>query len=1253
MQTASPSPETRALEHLVRGYDAAILARARIYVAEGRVTLLPAADDCIVADVHGTKHYRVSLAGISSRDAFVDCSCPAFVREEQCKHVAAVVHVLSSSANKSAAPVERLPDVLRNVHSSGAFLPRLSLYAGQPLGQDLPRWETMASFWHRQSTRTADADAHLRASVFAHADAIAKDLATLRTWTPPTPRPSGTAFDALCASLAARYLECRDDLILRRTPPGPIDDARHPGFDVVYEAKRRRVVVRERASKLLRNPLELAFIVPLEAPGEPRFENDAVNPSTAVEAWELFALRALLLALAARTDDATRALEQDLTRPTWEHVLERLTHPAASESKTYGFCIASTYSPDVYHLLLFGKPAHAGKRTQKWKREGFEALYAEDVSPLEREIARIASCALERPNEANLVLGTPQGHELLRALARHPRVHLSESKRPNPDEDPRIEIVVGDVTMRLEPSPNGMLAPRFMVGTKEIGATMLGGHRPSPFRGIVRGGLLGSAFVPPALRSWVSMAAAMDGGLSFPPEATSKLVATTEPLLSSGVAEVPRHALGAELRYDPAPAIRVEWHPEGAAVLEIFVAVHPGAPLVAPGRGPVLFTFERSGKRVFVERDLAREVTLAQDAQTQITAPIVWDGAVGRTESLEEALALAAWLDRNPLGLAIEVTLGKTPRFTMWENGKGNFEVRREGSWLVLDGGLDVAGAKLTVGDVLEAVRLARRFVKAGDGTFLALSEAAVEKLTPIAMASELAPGGDSESVCVHEAFGAVLADAQDVLGRTRGVDLGAYAERLRSKKGRIAVPALDRGKLRPYQRDGVAWMLRLATWAPGCVLADDMGLGKTIQTAAVLKARATRGPALIVAPASVSSNWIAELARFMPSLRTRWFNDERDVLPAELGPSDVLVVSYGLLQRNSDHFKSQTWATLVIDEAQYVKNVSAQRTDAVRSLPREFTIALTGTPLENHLGELFSIVDLAFSGLLGDEQTFRERFRRPIEGRGDADRLAILSRLLAPFLLRRTRADVLRELPPREEITLSLDLAPDEQKRYLALRRACEQQFAKRKSGETAAQLKIALFAALTRLRQLACDVRLVDPAFRGTTTKITRTVELVTELAGEGNRALVFSQFTQFLERIRDALTAAGLRVAYLAGDTPTTKRRQIVEAFQSGEYDVFCVSLLAGGTGLNLTKASYVIHTDPWWNPAAEEQATSRAHRMGQTDPVTVYRLVARGTIEEAVLAMHGTKKKLAEAVLDGKASTQAITASDLLALLRFGG
>lgn len=1148
-----------------------------------------------------------------------------------------------------------LPAILRGVYSTSLFLSRLALHAGVRIGDGFDRWSPLPDWWARSTGATTPAIVALRREVLAHTPELARDLETLRTWTPPaTPLP-GSVFGDVYTKLAERYLARRGDAQICRAAPGPLEGRRHPGFDFFYDAQRGVFEARERRTALLSEPFRLAFALPLASRGEPRFEESALEAYGPADAWDVFALRAVLIALAARTEDAVVALERELGRPVWDHVLEQLgTHqPKAIETRQWSFSLAQTYRAGDYRLVPFSRRTLASGKPAKWKKDTFEAIYMDESLGLEREIARVAMCSIERPSEARLTLGRPQGHELLRLLAQHPVVRWQIDAKSDPELDPLAEIIAGDLAMKMEPGPDGALSPRFTVAGRLVHPSMLSGAETTGLRGAVRGSTIASVFVPPALKPWLDAAQNVGSAMAFPPESVPRLLTATQPLISAGVVELPRDALGVELPYEPAPALRVEWQPAGAAVIDVFITVHPRAPLVAPGKGPVLFTFAEGEERFFVERDLAREVVIAEEVRARIAAPVLWDHVTGRTDGIADTLALADYLDRNPLGFSIEVKVGKAPTVTAWEDASRSLDVKKNGSWLVVGGALDVAGVKLTLGDVLDAARMAQRFVKAADGVFLELSKEAIEKLRPVAMATELGGAAKGEDARLHDGFGSILADARALFDEVRGADLEEYVRRFEARDKRVRVPALENGTLRPYQREGVAWMLRLATWAPGCILADDMGLGKTVQTAAVLKARAALGPQLIIAPASVSSNWMAELARFVPSLKSRWYNDERDLSLASLGPGDVLVVSYGLLQRRSETFEKHRFATVVIDEAQYVKNASAQRTDAVRSLARDFTITLTGTPLENHLGELFSIVDLAFPGLLGSDAAFRERFRKPIEaGHRDEVRLAVLGRLLAPFLLRRTRAKVLEELPAREEITEYVDLDPAEQKRYLALRRACEQQFAKRKSGETAAQLKIALFAALTRLRQLACDVRLVDPSYEGRSSKITRVVELCTELAEEGNRALVFSQFTQFLGKLQPELEAAGLRVAYLAGDTPTAKRRAVVDAFQRGEYDVFCVSLLAGGTGLNLTSASYVIHTDPWWNPAAEEQATSRAHRMGQTEPVTVYRLVTRGTIEEAVLSMHASKKELASAVLEGKATAKAITSTELLELLRFG-
>jgi SNF2 family DNA or RNA helicase len=588
--------------------------------------------------------------------------------------------------------------------------------------------------------------------------------------------------------------------------------------------------------------------------------------------------------------------------------------------------------------------------------------------------------------------------------------------------------------------------------------------------------------------------------------------------------------------------------------------------------------------------------------------------------------------------------------------------VRRAGSWLFVEGEVELSEVKLTLGELLEAARLAKRFVRAGEATYVEINEEMRKKLAPLAAAVDLAtaPGEDAR---VSEAFGAVLADVAPFFASQSGVDLAAYASRAqRSASARAqhledaqyATDAhLEHGALREYQEEGVAFLLDAATWSSGAVLADDMGLGKTVQTAAVLRARAKNGPALIVAPASVVSNWGRELARFVPSLRVRSWNDDKSAHEA-LGPGDVMLASYGLVQRRIDALSgagATRFATAVLDEAHFVKNSDARRSHAVRSLERDFTIALTGTPLENHLGELKSLMDVVLPGVFGSDASFRERFRRPIEAGGDDQKLQALSRLLAPFMLRRTRAEVLRELPPREEIVEIVDPSEEERKKYVALRDACAMAFAqnKREKKETSAQLRIALLAALTRLRQLSCDVGLVDSAWKEGSTKTTRIVDIVKQIVDEGAHVLVFSQFKTFVERIQTALEEAGVKPALLTGDTPTAARPSIIDAFQRGDHGALCVSLMAGGTGLNLTRATYVIHADPWWNPAVEEQATSRAHRMGQEEPVTVYRLITRGSIEEAVLSMHAEKRKLAEGVLAGKSARSTLPTEDLLALL----
>jgi SNF2 family DNA or RNA helicase len=429
------------------------------------------------------------------------------------------------------------------------------------------------------------------------------------------------------------------------------------------------------------------------------------------------------------------------------------------------------------------------------------------------------------------------------------------------------------------------------------------------------------------------------------------------------------------------------------------------------------------------------------------------------------------------------------------------------------------------------------------------------------------------------------------------------------------------------------------------------MGLGKTVQAIAVLLDRAKHGPALVLAPTSVAFNWVQELARFAPTLRPVLYAEQPDRAKclATLKKKDVLIASYGLLVRDVELLASRPFATLVVDEAQALKNATTRRAKAARRLDAGFRIALTGTPLENHLGDLWSLFAIVFPGLLGSWDQFRDRFAIPIERTKSQSAREALSRVLRPFLLRRTKNEVARELPSRTEILVPVALSHEEWTMYEDARLAAVVELSHQGKELRDQQRRFQVLAALTRLRLLASHPRLYDPRTAVGSSKMRRLLELLEELRSEGHRALVFSQFTSHLALVRAELETAGYRALYLDGSTPAKQRAKLIAEFQDGTADVFLISLKAGGTGINLTAADYVIHLDPWWNPAVEDQATDRAHRIGQTKPVTVYRLVSHGTIEDQIMAMHKDKRALVAGILEGTDAAARLTTKDLLKLL----
>ena len=467
-----------------------------------------------------------------------------------------------------------------------------------------------------------------------------------------------------------------------------------------------------------------------------------------------------------------------------------------------------------------------------------------------------------------------------------------------------------------------------------------------------------------------------------------------------------------------------------------------------------------------------------------------------------------------------------------------------------------------------------------------------------------------------------------------------------------VPVPASLQASLRPYQHEGFNWLVFLQEHGLGGVLADDMGLGKTLQTLALIchtQAKAGAGtkaaPFLVVAPTSVVPNWAAEASRFAPGLRTTAVTDTLSRSGVDAGAlvagTDVVVVSYTLFRLDYEAYAGQQWAGLILDEAQFVKNPSTQASRNARMFPAPFKVAITGTPMENNLMELWSLFAITAPGLFPSAKHFADYYSKPVEKEGDADKLKQLRRRIRPLIMRRTKDAVAKDLPRKQEQVLELELAPRHRRIY--------QRHLQRERQKVLGMLgdmdrnRFAIFKSLTTLRMLSLDASLVDAKYASApSSKLDVLFEHLEDVVAEGHRAFIFSQFTSFLGKAAERLDAAGIEYAYLDGKT--RKRGDVIENFKSGTAPVFLISLKAGGFGLNLTEADYCFLLDPWWNPATENQAVDRTHRIGQKKHVMVYRLVAKDTIEEKVMALKAKKAKLFSAVMDDDAMFSSTLSAD---------
>lgn len=702
----------------------------------------------------------------------------------------------------------------------------------------------------------------------------------------------------------------------------------------------------------------------------------------------------------------------------------------------------------------------------------------------------------------------------------------------------------------------------------------------------------------------------------------------------------------------------MELRPRMGAGIHISLAMHDERfrELMAPGHAPDILPCLTDEGPIRLQRDLTNEKVSADEVVERFGLDQLSSDGGYRwvAESDEAALDLLAALHGGG---------ENTPRL-IWPEGE-TLRVRGEitpsalrvqiddrKDWFGLTGSISLDGREIPLQELLAAVQDSRALVQVGDREFAKISETFRKRLQQL---------GDtvlSERGALRVADAAVPA-VQELI--STDVPLEATVrwhdsiKRLESLADWTpAKPEHLDATLRDYQLEGYQWLARLSSWGVGGVLADDMGLGKTVQALGVLLDRGAGGPALVVAPTSVGDNWVRETERFAPSLNAKLYRDsDRDKLIDSATDGDLIIVSYQLLQRDAKRFARRSWNTLVLDEAQFIKNAQTKTAQAVRAIEANWRIGLSGTPLENHLGELWSLFRTLSPGLLGSWDRFRNRFADPIERHKDDERRKSLARLVRPFILRRTKNTVLSELPPRTEITLKAELSKTERKRYEDVRLAALTELSgAAEDQKKAGQQRIKTLAWLTKLRQLACHPKLVDAGWTKSSAKLDLLMSLVDELREGDHRALIFSQFVKHLSLVRQALDARGVEYQYLDGATPAKERQRRVDAFQEGEGDLFLISLKAGGTGLNLTGADYVIHLDPWWNPAVEDQATDRAHRIGQERPVTVYRLVAEGTIEERILELHADKRELVAGVLDGTDRAAKMGTDDLIKLIKEG-
>lgn len=676
------------------------------------------------------------------------------------------------------------------------------------------------------------------------------------------------------------------------------------------------------------------------------------------------------------------------------------------------------------------------------------------------------------------------------------------------------------------------------------------------------------------------------------------------------------------------PSVQLDWQ-DGQLVVQL-VTRQGELPPLPLGKGEAIV---RQGVRDYHywQRDLAAEKGEAQLLRNQL--PIGLPGNEWKLEG-EQALTLV-----NSLPELVEAGVvihwhQDSARLKSLDEAALSLRIERRQDWFQIEGALALDEHQiLDLRLILRQLTPGQRTVQLDEKTSLMLSDKLVERLTMLGAMLD----ADQR---INNKLAYPLARLLSAV-TTAGDDTWQSLQQEWQQEVDCAPELLT--ALRDYQKDGVRWMATLAHHGFGACLADDMGLGKTLQALVVLRMRQHLGPALVVVPKSVVTNWQEEVARFAPELEVVVFEQpsEREGLIRDARAGQIILVNYGMLGSLAQALKSRRWASMVLDEAQQIKNAGTQRAKLLFQLEGDFRLALSGTPIENHLGELWSLFTFINPGLLGSLGEFKRRFGKAVK---DPQHMALLRAVISPFILRRLKQQVLTELPDKTEIIHHISLSPEERQLYEATRREVVQQV---QSADGRALMHV--LSGLTRLRRLCCSPKLVMPEWSQTSSKLDEAMGLLEEAIDGGHRVLVFSQFVDLLSLLRARIEQKQWDYCYLDGGCSAKSRQESILRFRHEPVPLFLISLKAGGTGLNLTQADTVLHLDPWWNPAVEDQASDRAHRMGQTQPVTVYRLVCEQTVEEKIVALHDEKRALADGLLSGQSEVRGLDVESLRALL----